>query len=833
MSQKTGNGPSCGAAKPVEYVTKSLLNNSTQTTATQTFPPFDMRKHEGRLTLDGGSQSPTSPSYLCPKCGADNFKIGRKTGAYSTFGCECATTDQGRRAIRDIVAPLERWEKSARPAQRRSWTYTNVENTPIIRVNRTDDGNGRRKIWQNPLVAGATPAELGTTVLPYRYEDCLNSIARGEAVFWGEGEATADALWEIGIPATTTIRGSDGYQSAQYRDLFPAEALVICPDRDVPGLKYANAIAADYPAANWLYAYPDSGIWDRLPEKGGADLADWIEAGATAEQILAAIEPRRMPVLTPPIVASTEDFAALRHDIAVQNALGTGAPAGQLLPTIAPAFEAIAEKLNVPAHAFTGVLLVTAAGQIPVGVTVEIDKSTNYRAPAILNVGIVADSGAVKSPIFSTVVKPLQALQAEAYEGYGADKKRYDALLDAYTAAPKNDKPDRPEPPGYRRHYVEDVTTEAIAKILHEQPGAAVSWLLDELAALINGADQYRGGRGSDRQKMLSFYNGSPLSVERKSGEPLFVNAANVSIAGTIQPSVLRAQIGADTEATDGFWARWVFVNLPTTVMPPPGDGPSFDIAPLLTTVYRNLNLFPADLTLRFSPEARRILREWHIETEKNKINEVAPLLRAAWPKRRDQAYRIALISHCIEAAANGRVTPTPEISAETLGAAIAFVSHAMEFERSLYSQFDATTDDPEAAQIAALITKFRGREVTHREIRAVLPKTKIGSAWVKANAAACREYLERLCSIGVAVPLTDDFGRVKFLDPQTPPMGPEMEIAETIDPVDPNLDPLDPSLDPSWVQPKPLVSESSSVLGPIGPKSLVENDHIDDWAVA
>jgi hypothetical protein len=232
--------------------------------------------------------------YDCPVCGSNNLTVNPKTGEYKCWsGCEC-------KDIRDTVAPLPK--KSVRPKNDRAWVYPDRNGTPLIRVRRTDDGKGSRKIWQefrhNELWSGRVRDSVKTTakatVVPYRLAECLQAAAAGQPVFWVEGESCADALWAVGIPATTTIGGSSGYASyGNYSDVFDGVDLVICPDRDQAGIKYAEAIAKDYPNARWLYAHPDSQWWDRLPKEGGLDVADWIADGATKEQILAAVEGKR------------------------------------------------------------------------------------------------------------------------------------------------------------------------------------------------------------------------------------------------------------------------------------------------------------------------------------------------------------------------------------------------------------------------------------------------------------------------------------------------------------------------------------------------------------
>lgn len=263
---------------------------------TSSLPPFDILKRLDALTPDEGSQGKNQRSYFCPSCGAKNFKVDLRTGKYNGFGCDCMTTPVGRQAVIEAISPLE-WTKPARHKQERCWTYRDVHGQPLVKVHRRDDGEGKRKIWQTALQPGE-PAALKSRAYPYRFQQCLIAIEQGRDVFWVEGEPCADALWDIGIPATTTIGGTNNYSSEQYRDLFPEKtlvngSLVICPDRDQQGLKYAEAIASDYSQASWCYVYPDSFCWQRLQKSGGADIADWIAEGASANTILAAVGEKR------------------------------------------------------------------------------------------------------------------------------------------------------------------------------------------------------------------------------------------------------------------------------------------------------------------------------------------------------------------------------------------------------------------------------------------------------------------------------------------------------------------------------------------------------------
>jgi len=66
-----------------------------------------MLDHLDKLTPDGGKKAANEGSYFCPVCGAKNFKVDLKTGKYSTFTCDCATTEAGKKKIRDAVSPAQ------------------------------------------------------------------------------------------------------------------------------------------------------------------------------------------------------------------------------------------------------------------------------------------------------------------------------------------------------------------------------------------------------------------------------------------------------------------------------------------------------------------------------------------------------------------------------------------------------------------------------------------------------------------------------------------------------------------------------------------------------
>jgi hypothetical protein len=232
--------------------------------------------------------------YICPACGGNDLSVNEKNGAYNCFNDDSA---KHRAEIRNILAPLDRWERPLREAGSYVFAYQNRDKEQVINVIR-DDSSGKKNIRQDyptvPKDSGKRKAaidQLRKNILPYRYYDAIEaSETTGLPIFIVEGELTSDRLWEIGLPSTTFLGGSGQYRAnGDYSQLFRGKKVVLCPDRDEPGIALMKEVASDNPGAQWLYAEPNNFEWESLPQKGGYDLADWLDDGADYEIILSSI----------------------------------------------------------------------------------------------------------------------------------------------------------------------------------------------------------------------------------------------------------------------------------------------------------------------------------------------------------------------------------------------------------------------------------------------------------------------------------------------------------------------------------------------------------------
>lgn len=196
----------------------------------------------------------------------------------------------------DAPKPL----KPAKPAPktRQEFVYSDRQGNPLVRVTRIEGENGKKEFYQSTWTGQAWISKLtdeARAAIPvYRYPEVREAIANGQPVFWVEGEGIANKLWEMGLAATTTLGGSKGFDKyGNYSQDLKGANLVICPDRDQLGMEYALQVEQAYPRAKWCYAFPKSPLWANIPQDGGLDMGDWIAEGATADAILAAVEPKR------------------------------------------------------------------------------------------------------------------------------------------------------------------------------------------------------------------------------------------------------------------------------------------------------------------------------------------------------------------------------------------------------------------------------------------------------------------------------------------------------------------------------------------------------------
>lgn len=284
-------------------------------------------------------------------------------------------------------------------------------------------------------------------------------------------------------------------------------------------------------------------------------------------------------------------------------------------------------------------------------------------------VGVVAPPGAAKTPALNAARLFLDVLQGEWHDLYKRQLAQWEADVERWSATPPLERGPKPPRPVMRNAFTTNATIEVIGVMLEQLYG--LSYQLDELAGFIHGMDQYRGGKGADRQYWLQLWATVTTMVNRLSREPIYLRKPVVSVVGGIQPDKLgdlRDRHGKE----DGFIDRFVLVR--PDVRPQRWTEAEADPALLeavvaeLRGLYARIPAPDGDLhwTVQLSSEAREMWRVWY-DANATRIEASTGLLAGVLSKMSIQVARFALILNTLR----NLDDPRRMISAEVLADAI------------------------------------------------------------------------------------------------------------------------------------------------------------------
>lgn len=179
-------------------------------------------------------------------------------------------------------------EAPAKPTGRReaaAYRYTDAAGGLLFEVVRFEPKDFRQR--QPDGRGGWAWNMAGVPLVPYRLPELLAAVQAGRTVFVAEGEKGADALGRLGLTGTCSPGGAGKWRGEYVAHLVGARVVVLS-DNDEPGRAHAATVAASLRGTAGrvqVLHLPD------LPPKG--DVADWIEAGGTADELerLARAEP--------------------------------------------------------------------------------------------------------------------------------------------------------------------------------------------------------------------------------------------------------------------------------------------------------------------------------------------------------------------------------------------------------------------------------------------------------------------------------------------------------------------------------------------------------------
>jgi putative DNA primase/helicase len=447
-----------------------------------------------------------------------------------------------------------------------TYCYRSAEGALVFQVNRYEPKDFRQR-RPDPDRPGNYLWNLTGVVRPlYRLPELLAADIN-TPVLLVEGEKDVDRLRSLGLTATTTAQGAEGWGKSDHAALT-GRRVVLVPDNDDAGRKYASVAARDLlgkAAFLALLELPD------LPPKG--DVSDWLDAGGKVETLMDLIE-RAEPYQPPPAEGEAKDEWAEPEEL-TDAAEPEPFPLDALPPSIADAVEEYHAYGQQPLEMIGTAALAAASGCVQ-GL-VDLRRDSQLVGPVSINTVVVADSGERKTACdsaFSVAAARweraermcLEPLRREASEKRAAYQARKEGILSALrSAAAKGRKATgekakdgaaadvdalqkqlrdlgraMPPMPPMPMPRVENCTAEGVAKNL------AFDWPL--IAWASNEGGTVTGGHGFKDDALirtLSFLNqrwdGATMDRSRSTEDYLRVDGRRLTVSLMVQPAAFVA----------------------------------------------------------------------------------------------------------------------------------------------------------------------------------------------------------------------------------------------------------------------------------------------------
>lgn len=377
-------------------------------------------------------------------------------------------------------------------------------------------------------------------------------------------------------------------------------------------------------------------------------------------------------------------------------------------PTVRDYCHAVIASVGCTDAFVTVPMLAMLAGTI--GTARQLRIKHTWIEPAIIWAATVAPVSGDKSPGWKNALAPARKLEADKRRQHAAEMAGYKHALKSYEDRKKaktlTSDDAEPLPPEASRLLVDDVTIEAVARVLESTPRGLLMQQ-EEIAAWPRSFGQYKNGRGGDVQRWLNIWGGDTLITDRATDEQRtrYIPRPAVSVAGTIQPDVLR-KIATDELHECGFIARILLTA------PPPGDNVDLNDNDLDPATYgrmceliERLRSLAFDVTkeptapvmVELSPEAREVFRDFHRRQKQLGKDTQDPRRAGAYLKLVSYAARFALVIHEANNADGSQLTKGA-IQTDEMTAAVKLADWFTYEVHRVYRLIEATRETKEQA---------------------------------------------------------------------------------------------------------------------------------------
>ncbi|MCB9047806.1 MAG: DUF3987 domain-containing protein [Lewinellaceae bacterium] len=196
--------------------------------------------------------------------------------------------------------------------------------------------------------------------------------------------------------------------------------------------------------------------------------------------------------------------------------------------------------LGIPQEYLSASILFAASAAIGKSYLLEIKRGSIHAGNIFLI--LKGNPNSNKSGALELSLQPIQAKDKQTY-------KEFQLAMASY-----NEKEDG-QKPVWPKTLISDITPEAMAsKHLDNPRGLGI--FRDEISGWFKSFNRY--SKGAEQELFLQVWSGKPLDIIRKMGPPIYIPCPFISVAGTIQPSVIE-EVTKENRATNGFFDRLLF----------------------------------------------------------------------------------------------------------------------------------------------------------------------------------------------------------------------------------------------------------------------------------
>ncbi len=335
------------------------------------------------------------------------------------------------------------------------------------------------------------------------------------------------------------------------RGAYPEREIVICgdqdgPDNGNPGMKHANQAAQ---AVDGKLAVPS------IPDRHKLDFND-VHLSLGLEAVKGQVQ-----------AANHVDQQSNPDQWAEASAIFPRVPMPwDVFPdAIVSSIKQLARSCACSPLALAGLVLAIMAACV--GRLVSVSPKLSWLEPLIFWFLDLRDTGEGKTPPQSLLVEPLVKVQRLEHARAKADE-------DAYKKLSRKQKEGAELPLPARGYLSTDQTLEGLRDDMRANPNGGLLVLMSEASAFITSQNQFKGGKGSDRESWLALYDGKAArTVRAGTGKTVFLEGTRFQIYGGTQTIIFEKIFGSD----DGIYTVDGTVNRFLVTHEPPAH---FDLTP-------------------------------------------------------------------------------------------------------------------------------------------------------------------------------------------------------------------------------------------------------------